>query len=140
MWVLNWSIKYSSSSSCIHLIWLVDVFSTYTRHSHEYQLWSSSGRLVPLFTWGRLHAENEKKTPLSFNFLFRYIGSTLSLINSKFDVYVDHIYPIELEIKDSTDSARPAWYTPKKLAVRAGRNLRQKRWFQISHGELSIYM
>ena len=110
----------------MYLVWLVNLFSTYTRHSHEYQLWSSSGRLPPLFTRGRFHAENGKKTPLSFNFLFRYIGSTLSLINSKFDVYVDHIYPIELEIKDSMDSARSAWYTPKKLAVRVCRKFTTK--------------
>ena len=46
------------------------------------------------FTQGLLK-KNEKKLARSFNFMFRYIG---------------HIYPIELEIKDTTDTARSASY------------------------------
>ena len=46
------------------------------------------------FTQGLLK-KNEKKLARSFNFTFRYIG---------------HIYPIELEIKDTTDTDRSASY------------------------------
>jgi hypothetical protein len=50
--------------------------------------------------------KNEKKLPRSFNFTFRYIDDILSLNNSRFGDSVDRIYPIELEIKDTTDTDR----------------------------------
>jgi hypothetical protein len=37
-----------------------------------------------------------------------YIVDVLSLNNSRFGDFVDHIYPIELEIKDTTDTDRSA--------------------------------
>ena len=40
--------------------------------------------------------ENEKKIARSFNFMFRYID-ILSLNNSRFGVFVDHIYPLSLK-------------------------------------------
>ena len=40
----------------------------------------------------------------SFNFTCRYIDGVLSLNNPKFSEYSHHIYPDELEIKDTTDS------------------------------------
>jgi hypothetical protein len=54
--------------------------------------------------------KNEKKLARSFNFTFRYIDDVLSLKNSRFGDFVDHIYPIELKIKDTTDTDRPALY------------------------------
>ena len=39
-----------------------------------------------------------------------YIDDVLSLNNSKFVAFVDHISPIELEIKDTTDIARYTSY------------------------------
>ena len=48
--------------------------------------------------------KNEKKLTLSFNFTFRYIDDVLSLNNSRFSDFVDRIYPIELEIKNTTDT------------------------------------
>ena len=52
--------------------------------------------------------KNEKKLARSFNFTFRYIDDVLSLNNSRFGDFVDHLYPIELEIKDTTDTDRSA--------------------------------
>jgi hypothetical protein len=46
--------------------------------------------------------KNEKKLPQSFNFTFRYIDDVRSLNNSRFGDFVDRIYPIELEINDTT--------------------------------------
>ena len=46
--------------------------------------------------------KNEKKLARSFNFTFRYIDDVLSLNNSRFGDFADRIYPIELEIKDTT--------------------------------------
>jgi hypothetical protein len=52
--------------------------------------------------------KNEKKLARSFNFTFRYIDDVLSLNNSRIDDFVDRIYPIELEIKDTTYTDRSA--------------------------------
>ena len=40
----------------------------------------------------------------SFNVTFRYLDDVLSLNNSRFGDFVDRIYPIELEINDTTDT------------------------------------
>ena len=50
--------------------------------------------------------KNEKKLARSFNFTFRYIDDVLSLNKSRFGGFVDRIYPIELEIKDTTNTDR----------------------------------
>ena len=50
--------------------------------------------------------KNNKKSATSFNFMFRYIDDVLSLNNSKFGGNVKGIYPIELEIKDATDTVQ----------------------------------
>jgi hypothetical protein len=75
------------------------------RHTYGCNMCSSSRRLVPLFAWGRLHTrasqEKRKEASRSFNSTFRYIDDVLSLNNSRFGDFVDHIYPIELEIKDT---------------------------------------
>jgi hypothetical protein len=52
--------------------------------------------------------KNEKKLARSFNFTFRYIDDVLSLNNSRLGDFVDRIYPIELEIKDTTNTDRSA--------------------------------
>ena len=52
--------------------------------------------------------KNDKKLFRSFNFTFRYKDDVLSLNNSKFGYFFYHIYPIELEIKDTSDTARSA--------------------------------
>ena len=44
------------------------------------------------------------------HFTFRYIDVVLSLNNSRFGDFVYRIYPIELEIKDTTDTYRSASY------------------------------
>ena len=61
--------------------------------------------------------KNEKKLARSFNFLFRYRDDVLSLNNSRFGNFVDHIYPIELEIKDTTDTDRSALYLGLHLQI-----------------------
>jgi hypothetical protein len=48
--------------------------------------------------------KNEKKLARSFNFTFRYTDDVLSLNNSRFGDFVDIIYHIELEIKDTTNT------------------------------------
>ena len=59
----------------------------------------------------------DKKLAVSFNFTFRYIDDVLSLNNSKFGDYVGRIYPIELEIKDTTDTVKSASYLDLHLEI-----------------------
>ena len=69
--------------------------------------------------------EKRKEASRSFNFTFRYIADVLSLNNSRFGDFVHRIYPIELEIKDNTDTDRSASYLDtltytSKLTVMSG--------------------
>ena len=50
--------------------------------------------------------KREKKLALSFVFSFGYIVGVLALNNSEAGDFVDHIYSIEFEIKDTTDTVR----------------------------------
>ena len=73
-----------------------------------------------------LFKKNEKKLVRSFNFTFRYIDNVLSLNNSRFGDFVDGIYPIELEIKDITDTDRSASYLDLHLEIDNEGRLRTK--------------
>jgi hypothetical protein len=68
--------------------------------------------------------KNEKKLSRSFNFTFRYIDDVLSLNNSRFWWF--RIYPIELEIKDTTDTDRSASYLDLNLEIDSEGRLRTK--------------
>ena len=70
--------------------------------------------------------KSEKKLTRSFNFTFRYIDDVLSLNNSRFGDFVDRIYPIELEIKNTTDTDRSALYLDLRLEIDSERRLRTK--------------
>jgi hypothetical protein len=52
--------------------------------------------------------KNEKKLARSFNFTFRYIDDVLLLNNYRLGDFIHRIYPIELEIKDTTNTDRSA--------------------------------
>ena len=70
----------------------------------------------------RLLKKNEKK--LARSFIFTY--DIISLNNSRFGDFVDRIYPIELEIKDTTDTERSASYLDLHLGIDSERWLRNK--------------
>jgi hypothetical protein len=70
--------------------------------------------------------KDEKKLSRSFNFTFRYIDDVPSLNNSRFGDFVDHIYPIELEIKDTTDTDTSASYLDLHLEMDSEWRLRTK--------------
>jgi hypothetical protein len=61
--------------------------------------------------------KNEKKLARSLNFTFCYIDDVLSLNKSRFGNFVDRIYPIELAIKDTTDTDRSASYLDMHLEM-----------------------
>jgi hypothetical protein len=68
----------------------------------------------------------------------------LSLNNSKFGYFVNHIYSTELEIKDIRDTARSASFHDIQLEIDSENRLimkhHDKKLFQFPHCELSIYM
>ena len=74
----------------------------------------------------RLLKKIEMKLARSFNFTFRYIDDVLSLNNSRLGDFVDHIYSIELEIKDATYTNRSASYLDLHLEIDSEGRLRTK--------------
>ena len=88
-------------------------FSTDSQHSYGYQL---CPLLVDWFFYSKeadflqgFLKKNEKKLP--------YIDGVLSLNNSMFGDFVDRIYHIELEIKDTTDTAKSSSYLDLQLEI-----------------------
>jgi hypothetical protein len=61
--------------------------------------------------------KSEEKLTRSFNFTFRSIVDVPSLNNFRFGDFVHRIYPIELEIKDTTDTDRSVSYLDLHLEV-----------------------
>ena len=74
--------------------------------------------------------KNEKKLAQSFNFTFRYVHDVLPLINIRLGDFVDRIFPIELEIKDITDTDRFASYLNIHLEIDRGGRLIPKLYNQ----------
>ena len=73
--------------------------------------------LPDLFIYSGLLKKNEKKLARSFNFTFCYIDGVLSLINSRLGDFIDRINPIELEIKDTTNTDRSDSYLDLHLEI-----------------------
>jgi len=62
----------------------------------------------------------DRKLAKIFNSSFRYIDDVLSMNNARFGDYLDHIYPNELEAKDTTDTERSAFYIELHLEIDNG--------------------
>jgi len=71
-----------------------------------------------------LFKKNDKNLAQSFNFTFRYIDDVLPLNNSRFGDFVDRIYPVEFEIKDTIDTDRSASYLDLHLEIDSERRIR----------------
>ena len=63
---------------------------------------------------------------MAFNLTLRYIDDVLSINNCYFHTYVDSIYPSELEIKDTTESASSVSYFDILLGIDIDGNLTTK--------------
>ena len=92
-----------------------------------------------------LFKRNEKKLARSFNCTFHYIDDVLSLNNSRIGDFVHRVYPIELEMKDTTDTDRSASYLDLQLEIddegRLGRKHYDKRDdFNFSIVKLHLYV
>ena len=72
--------------------------------------------------------KSEKTLARSFNFTFRYIDDVLSLNTSRFGDFIDCIYPIELGIKDTTDTDRSASCLDLHLEIDSEGRLRTKHY------------
>ena len=70
-----------------------------------------------------MNKSGHKKQCSSFNFTFRYIDDVLSLNKKSFSDYLSEIYPVELEIKDTTDSATFVNYLDLRLEIDENHNL-----------------
>jgi hypothetical protein len=112
------------------LDFLIDnIFVTFGRHVFQQTVGIPMGTncaplLADLFLYyyeadfmQELLRKKDKKLAISFNSTFRYIDDVLSLNNSKFGDYVERIYPIELEIKDTTDTVKSASYLDLHLEI-----------------------
>ena len=62
----------------------------------------------------------------SFNFTYRYIDDVFSLNNHKFSDYVYDIYPVELEIKETTDDQYHSSFLDQLLEIDKDSRLRVK--------------
>ena len=52
-----------------------------------------------------------------FNFTYRYIDDVLSINNTEFENYLGQMYPVELKIKDTTESNTSASYLDLLLSI-----------------------
>ena len=62
----------------------------------------------------------------SFSFTYRYIDDVFSINRPKFGDYIDYIYPVELEIKDTTDADHQASYLDLYLSYDRDKRLQVK--------------
>ena len=82
--------------------------------------------------------KTKKKLARSFSFTFRYIDDVLSLNNSRFGDVFHSIYPIELEIKYTTDTDRSASYLGLHLEVDSEGWIRTKLYDKIYYFNFPI--
>ena len=78
---------------------------TFFRQAVGNQIGTYCAPLFPDFIQELLR-KKDKKLAIIFNFTFRYMNDVLSLNNSP----IERIYPIEREIKDTTDTVKSASY------------------------------
>ena len=71
-----------------------------------------------------LLSTGKKKIVSQFNFTYRYIDDVLSINNPDFANYLGHMYPAELEIKDTTESNTSAFYLDLLLSIESDDQLR----------------
>ena len=64
-----------------------------------------------------LLSTGRKQLASRFNFTYRYIDDVLSINNPEFENYLGQMYPVELEIKDTTESNTSAPYLDLPLSI-----------------------
>jgi hypothetical protein len=96
------------------------LWSFVTQIGHNFQpkyvMASTFTNIIPWFS-SFLFSSSPLSRTASFNFTFRYSDDGFSLNNVRLRYFVDRIYPIELEIKDTTDTDRSASYLDLHLEI-----------------------
>ena len=64
-----------------------------------------------------LLSTGRKQLASRFNFTYRYTDDVLSINNPEFENYLGKMYPVELEIKDTTESNTSASYLDLLLSI-----------------------
>ena len=64
-----------------------------------------------------LLSTGRKQLASRFNFTYRYIDNVLSINNQEFEIYLGQMYPVELEIKDTTENNSSASYRDLLLSI-----------------------
>ena len=64
-----------------------------------------------------LLSTGRKQLASRFNFTYRYIDDVLSINNPEFENYLGQMYPVVLEIKDTTESNTSASYLDLLLSI-----------------------
>ena len=87
-------------------------FPTDNRHSHGHKLCPSPSRHISIIVRSGIHilTAGKKRLASQFNFTYRYIDDVLSINNPDFENYLGQMYPLELQIKDTTESNTSASY------------------------------
>ena len=96
-------------------------FPADSRYSNGNKLCPSSSRHISLLIWSRIYTvfalNGRKQLASRFNFTYRYIDDVLSINNPEFENYLGQMYPVELEIKDTTESNTSAFYLDLLLSI-----------------------
>ena len=87
----------------------------------------------------KVSQEKRKETSRYFNFTFCSIDDDLSLNNNRFGDFVDRIYLVEFEIKDTTDTDMSASYLDLHIEIDRGR-LRTKLYDKRDDFNFPIHM
>ena len=64
-----------------------------------------------------IYFSGRKQLASRFNFTYRYIDDVLSINNPEFENYLGQMYPVEPEIKDTTESNTFAFYLDLILSI-----------------------
>ena len=90
-----------------------------------------------------LLSTERKQLASRFNFTYRYIDDVLSIYNPEFENYLGQMYPVELEIEDTTESNTSASYLELLLSIGRDGQLQpsiydNKMEVQFPHHKLSV--
>ena len=96
-------------------------FPADSRYFNGNQLCPSSSRHISLLYEAEfiqsLLSTGRKQLASRFNFTYRYINDVLSINNPELENYLGQIHPVELDIKDTTESTSSASYLDLLLSI-----------------------
>ena len=118
-------------------------YRTDSRLSNGNELHPSSGRYLSLLIRSGFHKVfaidgKEAIKASRFNFTYGYIDDVLSINNPKFKNYLCQMFPIELEINDTTESNTSASYLD--LLRSNGRDIQLRTAIDDKLDDINIYI